>query len=66
MLKENYYVVKASGEYVTKISSKGLYHCRYIGFAKRFASEKLARKWIKDRDLERRFQKLEFDVEYVA
>lgn len=66
VLKESYYVVKASGEYVTKISSKGLYHCPYIGFAKRFASEKLARKWIKERNLERRFQKLEFDVEYVA
>lgn len=66
MIEENYYVVKASGKYVTKISSKGLYHCPYIGFAKRFASEKLARKWIKDRNLERRFQKLEFDVEYVT
>lgn len=65
-LEENYYVVKMADNYVTQITRMSLRCSPYVSAAKRFASEKLARKWIKDRDLERRYSKYKFDVEYVA
>lgn len=65
-LEENYYVVKIADNYVTQITRMSLRCSPYVSAAKRFASERFARKWIKDRDLERRYSKYKFDVEYVS
>ncbi len=65
-LEENYYVVKMEDNYVTQLTPMRLRCSPYVSAAKRFPSERIAWKWIKDRELERRYSKFKFDVEYVA
>ena len=65
-LEENYYVITTNHGYVSKLTRTGLYSTWSYSYAKQFASAEQARKWIRDRDLERRFRKLTFGIEYVA
>lgn len=63
----NYYVIRVCGNhYVSGLTRSGLYHTHSVGFAKQFKSESEANKWIRDRNLVKRFYRLSFEVEYVA
>lgn len=61
-----YFVVTTGHGYVSKLTRRGVYSTCCREYAKWFESEKKALKWIKEKYLERRFPRLQFEVEYVA
>lgn len=63
---KQFYVVTTNFGYVSSLTRSGIYSTHSANHAKQFKTEKEAAKWIKDRDIERRFQKLKFGVEYMA
>lgn len=66
ILRHQFYVVKTQEGYIRKLVAGRLYATGVTEYAKQFAKRKDAEKWIKDRNLERRFQRQTFEVEYVA
>ena len=63
---KQFYVVTTKFGYVSSLTRSGIYSTHSADYAKQFKTEKEAVKWIKDRDIERRFRKSNFGVEYMA
>lgn len=63
---EQYFVVTTGRGYLSRLTRLGIYSTYSKSSAKQFDTEMQAKKWIKDRQVERRFPKLTFGVEYVA
>lgn len=63
---KQYFVITTNFGYVSKLTRLGLYSTCSKEYAKKFETEKQALKWIKDRNIERRFKKQTFGVEYVV
>lgn len=61
-----FYAVTTGRGYVSRITRLGVYYTSSKNFAKQFDTQRQAEKWVKDRELERRFPKLTFGIEYVA
>lgn len=64
-LKEFYVITTVNG-YVSKLTRRTLYSTQCAQYAKQFESKEKALKWLKKYDIERRFRRLTFGVEYVA
>ncbi len=64
-LKEFYVITTVNG-YVSKLTRRTLYSTQCAQCAKQFESKEKALKWLKKYDVERRFRRLTFGVEYVA
>lgn len=63
---EEFYAITTQFGYVSKISRWGLHQTYSTTFAKQFKTEAKARKWMKDKDVERRFRKITFGIRYIA
>ena len=63
---KQFYAVTTNFGYVSSLTRSGIYSTHSADYAKQFKTEKEATKWIKDRDIERRFRKLTFGIEYMA
>lgn len=63
---KQFYVITTDHGYLSKLNRYGVYSTHNTYYAKQFESEAKALKWLKDYDLERRFRRLTFGVEYVA
>lgn len=61
-----YYVITTGHGYVSKLTRRGVYSTCCCDCAKWFESEKKAHQWLKDKYLEKRFPRLQFEVACVA
>lgn len=58
--------IKTQEGYIKKMVAGRLYATGLTEYAKQFAKKKEAERWIKDRNLEGRFRRHTFEIEYVA
>ena len=63
---KDFYVITTVNGYVSKLTRRTLYSTQCAQCAKQFESKEKALKWLKKYDVERRFRRLTFGVEYVA
>lgn len=65
-MTEKFYVISKGQEYISQVMGGKIWLSSNLNSAKQFASEKEAKQWLKDRNLERRFKNSHFEIEYVA